>query len=210
MAKVKSAICWRHVLNRYAMLYFITSNPNKVKEIKELIAGRIAIQHINYEYPELQLDTIEEVAMASANYIRRMKEVKTPFFIEDSGLLIHALNDFPGPFSAFVFRKIGNEGILRLMDGKTDRRAVFKTVIAFCQTADDEPRLFTGTVEGRITDNERGAGGFGYDPIFEYEGRTFAEMSTVEKNRVSHRGRAFMEFLRHCTGKVGCALYNKK
>ncbi len=178
-------------------IYFISSNPQKVKEIKELTAGRIAIQHINHEYPELQLDTIEEVARASANHIRHMKWVKTPFFIEDSGLLIHALNGFPGPFSAFVFDKIGNEGILKLMADIKDRRAVFKTVIAFCSGVNEEPRLFTGIVEGRIADSIRGSGGFGYDPIFEYEGRTFAEMSTEEKNRVSHRGRAFMEFLNH-------------
>jgi len=183
-------------------IYFVTRNPHKVKEIRELaiaIDGDISIQHLNYEYPELQLDEIEEVVKASANYIRREKGAKTPFFIEDSGLFIHALNGFPGPFSAFVFRTIGNEGILSLMAGKRseERRATFKTAIAFCQSASAEPRIFRGAVEGRIADSARGEGGFGFDPIFEYRGTTFAEMSTEEKNRVSHRGRAFREFLNH-------------
>ena len=181
-------------------IYFVTRNPHKVKEIRELAIDRgISIQHLNYEYPELQLDEIEEVVKASANYIRREKGAKTPFFIEDSGLFIHALNGFPGPFSAFVFRTIGNEGILSLMAGKKgeERRATFKTAIAFCQSASAEPRIFCGAVEGRIADSARGEGGFGFDPIFEYRGTTFAEMSTEVKNRVSHRGRAFREFLNH-------------
>ena len=187
-------------------IYFVTRNPHKVKEIRELaiaIDSGISIQHLNYEYPELQLDEIEEVVKASANYIRREKgakiKIKTPFFIEDSGLFIHALNGFPGPFSAFVFRTIGNEGILSLMAGKRgeERRATFKTAIAFCQSASAEPRIFCGAVEGIIADSARGEGGFGFDPIFEYRGTTFAEMSTEEKNRVSHRGRAFREFLNH-------------
>jgi len=187
-------------------IYFITTNPHKVKEIRELatdIDSGISIQHLNYEYPELQLEEIEEVAITSANYIRCGKgartgiKIKTPFFIEDSGLFIHALNGFPGPFSAFVFKKIGNEGILTLMAGKRDRerRATFKTVVAFCQSISAEPRIFSGVVEGRIADSARGEGGFGFDPIFEYRGTTFAEMSTEEKNKVSHRGRAFKEFL---------------
>ncbi len=186
------------------IIYFITSNPHKVEEVRELAADKgISIRHLHYEYPELQLDAIEEVAIASANHIRREKwaEINAPFFIEDSGLLIHALNDFPGPFSAFVFRKIGNEGILKLMAGKEggERRATFKTVVAFCRDPDAEPRLFIGTVEGRIADRARGDGGFGFDPIFEYEGTgtTFAEMSTEEKNKVSHRSRAFTKFLNH-------------
>jgi len=187
-------------------IYFITRNPHKVKEIRELAVdigkGKgVSIQHLNYEYPELQLEEIEEVAIASANHIRRERglEIKAPFFIEDSGLFIHALNGFPGPFSAFVFKKIGNEGILSLMAGKNgeERRAVFKTVIAFCQSASAEPRIFRGVVEGRIADSARGEGGFGFDPIFEYRGTTFAEMSTEEKNKISHRGRAFRELLNH-------------
>ncbi len=185
-------------------LVFITSNKHKVKEIRALANSEskdITIAHLDYDYPEFQLDEIETVAEESANYIRRYKPIKEekPFFIEDSGLTIPALNGFPGPFSAFAFNKIGNFGILKLMVDKKgeERRATFKTVVAFCESKEKVPILFVGTSEGRIAKAARGEGGFGYDPIFELEGanKTFAEMSTEEKNVVSHRGRAFRKLL---------------
>ncbi|MEA1956908.1 MAG: non-canonical purine NTP pyrophosphatase, partial [Euryarchaeota archaeon] len=71
----------------------------------------------------------------------------------------------------------------------------FKTVVAFSESVNTEPRLFVGTTDGKITEKRRGAEGFGYDPIFEVEGKTFAERSTEEKNRLSHRGKAFRKLL---------------
>lgn len=181
---------------------FITSNAHKVQEIQELAAAEsraITIEHLDYNYPELQLDTIEEVARESATYLRNRITIKRPFFLEDSGLHIPALNGFPGPFSAFVFRTIGNEGILRLLAGQTGeaRNATFKTVVAYCESRTATPLLFVGAVKGRITETTRGTNGFGYDPLFEIRGKTFAEMSHEEKNKRSHRSRAFMKFLAH-------------
>ncbi|HID19793.1 MAG TPA: XTP/dITP diphosphatase [Methanophagales archaeon] len=185
-------------------LVFITTNKQKVKELRALANSEskdITIAHLDYDYPEFQLDEIEAVAEESANYIRMYSEVvvEKPFFIEDSGLTIHALNGFPGPFSAFVFNKIGNAGILKLMVDKKGeaRRATFKTVVAFCESMEKAPMLFVGTAKGTIANAARGEGGFGYDPIFELEGasKTFAEMSTEEKNVVSHRGQAFRKLL---------------
>ena len=85
---------------------------------------------------------------------------------------------------------------LKLKDGE-ERRATFKTVVDICEYKEKAPMLFVGTAEGRIAKAARGEGGFGYDPIFELEGanKTFAEMSTEEKNVVSHRGRAFRKLL---------------
>jgi XTP/dITP diphosphohydrolase len=181
-------------------LIFITTNTHKVTEITDMakaLSNEITIEQLDYDYPELQLDAIEAVARESANYVREQTGLKAPFFLEDSGLIIPALNGFPGPFSAFVFRTIGNEGILKLMADKNgeERTATFKTVVAFCESPKSEPMLFVGTVEGRIAEEIRGSSGFGYDPIFEVEGRTFGEQSTEEKNNVSHRSRAFKEFL---------------
>jgi XTP/dITP diphosphohydrolase len=181
-------------------LIFITTNTHKVTEITDMakaLSNEITIEQLDYDYPELQLDAIEAVARESANYVREQTGLKAPFFLEDSGLIIPALNGFPGPFSAFVFRTIGNEGILKLMADKNgeERTATFKTVVAFCESPKSEPMLFVGTVEGRIAEEIRGSSGFGYDPIFEVEGRTFGEQSTEEKNNVSHRSRAFKGFL---------------
>nr|CBH38047.1 probable nucleoside-triphosphatase [uncultured archaeon]CBH38462.1 conserved hypothetical protein, HAM1 family [uncultured archaeon] len=189
-------------------LVFITSNKHKVKEIRALANSEsrgITIVHLDYDYPEFQLDEIETVAEESVNYIRRYKPIKEEkrFFIEDSGLTIPTLNGFPGPFSAFVFNKIGNAGILKLMVDKKgeERKATFKTVVAFCESPEKAPMLFVGTAGGRIAKAARGEGGFGYDPIFELEStnKTFAEMSTEEKNVVSHRGRAFRKLLDYIT-----------
>ncbi|MHC1623977.1 MAG: XTP/dITP diphosphatase [Candidatus Methanospirareceae archaeon] len=183
-------------------LIFVTTNSHKLKEIRDLADAKsrnIAIVHRDYEYPELQLDEIEAVARESANYVREKREIEDPFFLEDSGLLIPALNGFPGPFSAFVFKTIGNDGILKLMADKKGeaRKATFKTVVVFCEAPQKAPVLFVGIAEGKIAEEIRGSGGFGYDPIFEFEGaeKTFAEMSTEEKNRVSHRSRAFEKLL---------------
>ena len=183
-------------------LIFITTNSHKVKEIRDFAdaeSGNITIVHRDYEYPELQLDEIEAVARESANYVREKTGIEDAFFLEDSGLIIPALNGFPGPFSAFVFRTIGNDGILTLMADKKGeaRKATFKTVVAFCEAPSKTPILFVGIAKGKIAEEIQGCGGFGYDPIFEFEGaeKTFAEMSTEEKNRVSHRSRAFGKLL---------------
>lgn len=185
-------------------LIFLTTNKNKVKEIKDLAdaeSKNIRIEHLEYDYPELQLEEIEAVAEESAKYIKEKIAIKKAFFIEDSGLFIHALNGFPGPFSAYVFNKIGNEGILKLMADKKgeERKATFKTVVAFCESVETAPILFVGIAEGKIAEKVRGKRGFGYDPIFEFEeaGKTFAEMSGEEKSEVSHRGSAFRKLLNY-------------
>jgi len=110
------------------------------------------------------------------------------------------LSGFPGPYAAYVYKTIHNSGILKLMEGVKDRRAVFQSVIAYC---DDqtccEPKIFCGESKGRITTVERkeqGKSGFGFDPIFEPDGskKTFAEMTLEEKNGYSHRANAIRKF----------------
>jgi len=111
-------------------ILFITTNTHKVKEIRDLVeaeAKDLTIEHLEYDYPERQYDETEEVARESANYIRKNRAIKKPFFIEDSGMFIHALNGFPGLFSAFISKSIGNDGILKWMAGKkgTERRRIW-------------------------------------------------------------------------------------
>ncbi|WP_456327065.1 XTP/dITP diphosphatase [Archaeoglobus sp.] len=174
-------------------VYFVTSNEGKFREVKEI--GRkygIEIDWIRRKYLEPQGSDLEEIAKISAQILS--EEIKEPFFLEDSGLFIEALKGFPGPYSSYVFKTIGNEGILKLMDGVEDRRAYFLAVIAFW---DGEKVLtFKGRVDGRIAEEMRGDKGFGFDPIFEYNGKTFAEMGE-EKNEVSHRRRALENFFEY-------------
>ncbi|MDK2870545.1 MAG: XTP/dITP diphosphohydrolase [Pyrococcus sp.] len=173
-------------------LFFITSNDGKVREAKKFLEP-LGINVIKkpLEYPEIQADTLEDVVVFGLNWLK--DKVDKPFIIEDSGLFIEALNGFPGVYSAYVYKTIGLDGILKLMEGIENRKAYFKSVIGFY---DGEIHLFVGEVRGRISNEKRGSHGFGYDPIFVPDGfdKTFAEMSTEEKNSVSHRGKALKEF----------------
>ncbi len=148
------------------------------------------------KYPEEQLDAIEEVAERSALYLREI--LKTDFFIDDSGLFIDALGGFPGVYSSYVQKTIGNSGILQLMRGRENRRAQFRTCVAYF---DGTLHLFTGVAGGSIAVEDRGSRGFGFDPIFIPEGHveTYAEMTQEQKNSISHRSKAakaFLDFLK--------------
>ncbi|WP_420857166.1 XTP/dITP diphosphatase [Stygiolobus caldivivus] len=181
-------------------ILLVTSNENKYKEIAEIAKDyKVELEWLKIPKLEIQADTLEEVVRYSAIVIFQL--VKRPLIVEDSGLFIKSLNDFPGPYTNYVRRKLGLEGILKLLEGKNDRSAYFKTSLCYI----DEARqlLFNGTVNGRISDTIRGEKGFGFDPIFipEGESRTFAEMSTEEKNRYSHRSKAFKAFLEYYTNQ---------
>jgi XTP/dITP diphosphohydrolase len=120
--------------------------------------------------------------------------------VEDAGLFISRLSGFPGPYSAYVYKTIHNDGILKLLEGSKERDAKFQSVIGYCdQETVCEPIFFEGVVNGEITLTERkeqGKSGFGFDPIFEPSGieKTFAEMTIIEKNRYSHRAMAIRKF----------------
>ncbi len=177
-------------------LIFVTSNKHKFEEVGEIAARLgIEIERRDIGPVEIQADTLEEVASYSAK--EAVAALKGPCFVEDAGLFVKPLNGFPGPYSNFVFRTIGNDGILKLMEGKNDRRAEFRSAVAYC-FPNERPKVFSGRVEGTLTTGIRGKLGFGFDPLFvpkEGDGRTFAELSTPEKNRFSHRARSVDSFL---------------
>lgn len=173
-------------------IVFVTSNNGKFNEARSILgAKKIELLQNTEGYPELQEDDLEPIASFGAKWVA--EKLQIPVMVDDSGLFINALNGFPGPYSAFVENKIGNKKILRLMEDEEDRTAYFKSVIGYCEPGNDAV-VFTGIVKGLISFEERGSGGFGYDPIFEYNGRTFAEMSSEEKNKYSHRKRALEKF----------------
>lgn len=172
-------------------LYFITSNKGKVLEAKMKFSDiKINIIQRNLGYPEIQADTLEEVAFFGAEYVQ--KKFNHPFILEDAGLFINGLNGFPGVYSAYVYHKIGCSGVLRLMENfKDNRNATFKSIYVYCEP-DKKPIIFTGECQGTISKKEIGNFGFGYDPIFIPKGksRTFSQMKTEEKNQISHRGKS--------------------
>jgi XTP/dITP diphosphohydrolase len=125
-----------------------------------------------------------------------VKNCRLPVFVEDAGLFVDSLQGFPGPYSRYVYDTVGVDGILKLMKKIENRSAHFQSVIAF-SSPEEQPVCFVGKVEGKISLQKQGTEGFGYDPIFEPlegDGRTFAEMTTAEKNRFSHRAEALRMF----------------
>ncbi len=177
------------------MIEFVSSNRHKFVEIKAMMDEyNIGISWIRMKYEEIQADTTEEISMDSARKLAGLRG--KPFFLEDTGLFIASLNGFPGPYSSYVSKRIGNPGILRLLDG-LDRDAVFLTVITYWDG--NRYYQFSGKLEGQILKVERGDNGFGYDPIFVPLGKevTLAEMTVEEKNEISHRSRALKKFIDH-------------
>ena len=163
------------------MIYFVTSNRGKFAEAREIFED---LEMRNIGYTEIQADTLEEVADFGIREVAR--KLEGPVMIEDAGLFIHALKGFPGVYSAYVQKTVGNQGILKLMSEETDRRAFFRSVVAYAEPG-LEPVAFEGEVHGHIGFEERGRLGFGYDPIFYLGNRSLGEMEIDEKNCISHR-----------------------
>ncbi|MFH1403310.1 MAG: XTP/dITP diphosphatase [Candidatus Altiarchaeota archaeon] len=178
-------------------ILFATSNRHKVDEAND-ISGRygITFRQADVGYPEIRDDSVLRIAEEGVKHAHT--KLNKPVIVEDSGLFIESLNGFPGPYSSFVFKKIGNHGILRLMKGIEDRKATFISAVAY--TDGRESRVFDGSAGGVITEDIRGRDGFGYDPIFKPEGhdKTFAE-DPQHKSLASHRRKAverLCEFLK--------------
>jgi len=180
---------------RGKLVFFVTNNLHKFNEAKRVLAEYgLATVMLKMKTLEVQDDDIENIAKISA--LSAFREVNLPVIVEDAGLFVEALNGFPGPYSSYAYRTIGVNGILKLMDGIDNRRAQFKSVVAFCDSIDNV-RCFHGVANGRISEKPRGSSGFGFDPIFEPEekpDKTFAEMSVEEKNMFSHRAKAIRMF----------------
>jgi len=183
-------------------IVFATKNKNKIKEIQNLLPNKIElislfdIECIN-EIPETQ-NTIKGNAIQKANYIK--SNYNLDCFADDTGLEINALNGEPGVLSARYagYEKNSKKNIkkvLKNLKNKSNRRAQFKTVIAFHYKG--KFLTFEGLCKGKIIDKIKGNAGFGYDPIFIPDGsnKTFAELSVSEKNKISHRSIAFNKLI---------------
>jgi XTP/dITP diphosphohydrolase len=176
----------------------VTSNLHKFREIRDklgtfgLVTRRLALT-----LPEPQASSLGPVVRAK---LRSAPPLPGYVVVEDSGIFLAGLDGFPGVYSAYVYDTVGLTGVLRLLKGR-DRRARFQTIAGV--RFGGRERFFTGEVRGSIAPRPRGREGFGYDPIFvpERERRTLAERSPAEKNRISHRGRAFEKVGRWIVGR---------
>lgn len=182
---------------------FATNNKHKLREVQEILGSEIEVitlqeAGIETEIPETQ-ETIEGNALQKAQFI--YDQLGIDCFADDTGLEIDALEGRPGVYSA----RYAGEGcsfqdnvdkVLEELKGVENRKAAFRCVI--CLILDGKPYSFEGRVDGRITEQSSGTGGFGYDPVFIPDGytQTFAEMPPYLKNGVSHRGRAVEKMVR--------------
>lgn len=180
-----------------AVFKVVTSNPGKWRELSQMLRelGHECVW-IGERVKEIQSDDLAEIVSFSA--LEAYERWGEGVLVEDSGLFVNALKGFPGPYSAYALRTIGLNGVLKLLEGVAERGAEFRSAICFV-APDGRRYLSTGEVRGVIVEMPRGAGGFGFDPIFaptEGDGRTFAEMTVEEKNLYSHRSRALRRLLK--------------
>ena len=178
-------------------VFFATNNINKFNEARAVLAeSNIAVGMLRVKSLEIQSDSLEEIAQASV--VEAFEKYRLPMVVEDAGLFIDALNGFPGPYAAYAYRTIGNEGLLRLMERVDDRKATFRSVIAYFSSQLKSPICFEGSVLGKIVykQSKTNKMGFGFDPIFKPDksDETFAQMNILEKCKRSHRAAAFRKF----------------
>jgi len=183
-------------------LIFATHNRHKLQEIQSALNDAFQIvslkdMGLNEDIPETG-NTITENALLKAHYVYNLYH--KPCFADDTVLEIEALNGKPGIYSARYAGENCNfddnmNKVLSEMHNSSNRRACFTTVIALI--INDKQYTFEGKVKGEILSAKRGNQGFGYDPIFQPEGYTisFAEMSTTQKNRISHRAIALEKLI---------------
>lgn len=185
-------------------LVIATRNANKLKEIRAVLGLSEAVVKSSFDYPQIP-DVVEDKDTLEGNAIKKATTIAAATgcwaLADDSGLEVDALDGAPGVYSA---RYAGEHcsyldncnKLLFELDGKTNRRARFRTVLALVNLV-GEVRTLEGAVEGTITEAMRGEDGFGYDPLFIPDGYelTYAELDPGEKNCISHRGKALQAAL---------------
>ncbi|GFD74592.1 MULTISPECIES: non-canonical purine NTP diphosphatase [Tenacibaculum] len=183
-------------------LVFATNNLNKLAEVQKMLPNSIELLSLKdidcFDDIEETATTLEGNAKIKANYIT--EKFGYNCFADDTGLEVETLNGEPGVYSARYAGEPANaennmQKLLTALNNKTDRNAQFRTSI--CLNLDGKQFLFDGVCKGTILTSKQGEQGFGYDPIFQPEGynKSFAEMTSEEKNKISHRGLAIQQLV---------------
>jgi len=181
-------------------IYFVTGNNHKYNEVLDVFTR----QNVEYSLKqedlnpiEIQADSVKDIVLYKLKSIK--DKIDGSYFVEDAGFFVDVpLNGFPGVYSSYVLKTIGNEGIIKLIDDFNKSKAHFITIIALFFKPFEKVYFFEGIAKGKISKTLRGEKGFGFDPIFipdSIPNKTFAELSIEEKNKVSHRGQALKKFI---------------
>jgi len=164
-------------------LNFITGNKNKLAEVKSILGDLVPLQSQSLNLNEIQ-GTIEDVSKDKCR--RAATIIGGPVLTEDTCLCFNALKELPGPYIKWFLQALGHEGLNNILMAYTDKSAQAVCTFAYCSGPGHEPIIFEGRVTGKIVP-ARGPLDFGWDPIFEYHGETYAEMDKAKKNKLSHR-----------------------
>ncbi|KAL4765812.1 non-canonical purine NTP pyrophosphatase [Aspergillus foveolatus] len=174
-------------------IVFITGNPHKVLEVKSILGDSVCIRPVALDLREIQ-GTSEEIVRDKCRTAAEM--IGGPVLVEDSALEMHALNRLPGPYVKAFVGAIGNLGLCRLLEPYENKAAEAVCTLGYSAGPGSEPVVFQGrllTSQGQIV-SARGVSSFGWEPIFEFDGETLAEMDVQKKNRLSHWFRALSKF----------------
>jgi non-canonical purine NTP pyrophosphatase (RdgB/HAM1 family) len=177
-------------------LKFVTSNADKVREATDIM-GFSLNQVSSLKIDEVQSDDISKIVIHKAK--QSYDIVNLPVLVEDSGLFFSAWNGLPGPFIIWFETSVGCQGLLKMIEGFENRKAL---AVCFVAIFDGKEMIIgKGEVRGKIASSIIGGNGFGWDVIFIPEGhkKTFAEMAPSEKNLISHRRLAFEDLKKKIT-----------
>jgi len=163
-------------------IHFITGNENKLKEVKEIL--NIDIKSKAIDLPEIQALNGIEIVKDKAE--RAFNKIQKPVLVEDTGVYIEGWNNFPGALIKWMMKTLDCKGISKMIQPFENKKAFAETI--FCLYNGQDFNIFQGKINGKIVE-PRGETNFGWDPIFEVEqtGKTFAEMTSQEKNNLSMR-----------------------
>ena len=150
-------------------IVYVTGNWSKIMSAKNVLEPLgFEVDHIKMETTEIQADTVEEIAIHSAK--EASEKLKCAVLKNDTGLFIEALNGFPGPYTHYVDERLGEDGILKLLENKENRNACFIEAFAYCEYGKD-PVVFTSITKGTIAKEKSGTYGWSWDFIFIPEGK---------------------------------------
>ncbi|MBI5066328.1 RdgB/HAM1 family non-canonical purine NTP pyrophosphatase [Candidatus Woesearchaeota archaeon] len=168
---------------------FVTGNKNKLKEVEEILG--IKLNHQDIDLHEIQEVSVECVVEHKAK--KAYEIIQKPVVVEDAGFCFDAFNGFPGALIKWVLKYLGRENICKMLN-EFDRSAKAMCAVGYYDGKNFQ--AFVGEIKGKIAETPKGDSKFGFDPLFIPEGqkKTFAEMSSEEKNKISHRSKAWTKF----------------
>lgn len=168
-------------------LIIATGNKGKVGEIEDIL--KIPLEILELKLDEVQSMDLEYVARKKVE--EAYKQVKNPVITDDVAVYIEAWNNFPGPFVKYVYSVIGIPKLLEILKNEKNRNVIVKCAVSYHDG--EKVQVFIGEVKGKISNKQLGSNGWGFDPVIIPNGysKTFAQMTSSQKNKISHRGMAF-------------------